>query len=161
MNPKNTSALAYDGSGKVKRDKKDYNVFVAIGDGESQEGMIWEGLGVANKYELDNLIVFIDYNNLQINAFAVVSDSGTLPEESSFFISKGYAFSAVCIRTSTERPEALDKGVFVLAGIDTNSLLQAVETAVELNKNQDHGIPVETYQDQNVSTKVVDRKSVV
>ena len=115
----------------------------------------------ASGFELDKRVImneplgFHDYNNLQMNAFAVVSDSGTLPEESSFFISKGYAFSAVCIRTSTERPEALDKGVFVLAGIDTNSLLQAVETAVELNKNQDHGIPVETYQDQNVSTKVV------
>lgn len=115
----------------------------------------------ASGFELDKRVImneplgFHDYNNLQMNAFAVVSDSGTLPEESSFFISKGYAFSAVCIRTSTERPEALDKGVFVLAGIDEKSLLQAVETAVELNKSQDHGIPVETYQDQNVSTKVV------
>lgn len=115
----------------------------------------------ASGFKLDKRVImneplgFHDYNNLQMNAFAVVSDSGTLPEESSFFISKGYAFSAVCIRTSTERPEALDKGVFVLAGIDEKSLLQAVETAVELNKNQDHGIPVETYQDQNVSTKVV------
>lgn len=112
-------------------------------------------------FKLDKRVIqneplgFHDYNNLQMNSFAVVSDSGTLPEESSYFISKGYAFPAVCIRTSTERPEALDKGVFVLAGIDTNSLLQSVETTVELNKNQDNGIPVETYQDQNVSTKVV------
>lgn len=98
---------------------------------------------------------FHDYNNLQINAFAVVSDSGTLPEESSFFTSVAHPFPAVCIRTSTERPEALDKGCFVLAGIDEKSLLQAVETAVEMNKNGDYGIPVLDYVDENVSTKVV------
>ena len=98
---------------------------------------------------------FHDYNNLQINAFAVVSDSGTLPEESSFFTSAAHPFPAVCIRTSTERPEALDKGCFVLAGIDEKSLLQAVETAVEMNKNGDYGIPVPDYVDENVSSKVV------
>lgn len=98
---------------------------------------------------------FHDYNCLQMNAFAVVSDSGTLPEESSFFTSIGYPFPAVCIRTSTERPEALDKGCFVLAGIDTTSLLQAVDTAVELNRSGEHGIPVPDYVEENVSTKVV------
>ena len=98
---------------------------------------------------------FHDYNCLQMNAFAVVSDSGTLPEESSFFTSIGHPFPAVCIRTSTERPEALDKGGFVLAGIDTVSLLQAVDTAVEMNRAGDHGIPVPDYLDENVSSKVV------
>lgn len=98
---------------------------------------------------------FHDYNCLQMNAYAVVSDSGTLPEESSFFTSVGHPFPAVCIRTSTERPEALDKACFVLAGIDEKSLLQAVDTAVELNKNGDYGIPVSDYVDENVSTKVV------
>lgn len=98
---------------------------------------------------------FHEYNNLQMNAFAVVSDSGTLPEESSFFLSIGSPFPAVCIRTSTERPEALDKGNFVLAGITTEQVLQAVHTAVEMNKNGDFGIPVPDYTDENVSTKVV------
>ena len=98
---------------------------------------------------------FHDYNNLQMNAFAVVSDSGTLPEESSYFTSIGKPFPAVCIRTSTERPEALDKACFVLAGIDEKSLLQAVKTAVELNENADFGIPVPDYVETNVSTKVV------
>ena len=98
---------------------------------------------------------FHDYNKLQMNAFAVVSDSGTLPEESSFFTSVGHPFPAVCIRTSTERPEALDKACFILAGIDKNSLLQAVSTAVDMNKNGDHGIPVPNYVEENVSTKVV------
>ncbi len=98
---------------------------------------------------------FHDYNCLQKNAFAVISDSGTLPEESSFFTSVGCPFPAVCIRTSTERPEALDKACFVLAGIDENSLLQAVETAIEMNKNGDYGIPVPDYIDETVSTKVV------
>ena len=98
---------------------------------------------------------FHDYNCLQMNAFAVVSDSGTLPEESSFFTSIGKPFPAVCIRTSTERPEALDKGCFVLAGIDEHSLLQAVETAVDMVKNGDNGIPVPDYVEENVSTKVV------
>ncbi|MBM6811188.1 UDP-N-acetylglucosamine 2-epimerase (non-hydrolyzing) [Faecalitalea cylindroides] len=98
---------------------------------------------------------FHDYNCLQMNAYAVVSDSGTLPEESSFFTSVGHPFPAICIRTSTERPEALDKGDFILAGIDERSLLQAVDTAVELDKNNDLGIPVPDYVDENVSTKVV------
>ena len=98
---------------------------------------------------------FHDYNCLQMNAFAVVSDSGTLPEESSFFTSIGRPFPAVCIRTSTERPEALDKGCFVLAGIDEKSLLQAVDTAVEMNNEGDHGLPVPNYVDENVSTKIV------
>ena len=98
---------------------------------------------------------FHDYNCLQMNAFAVVSDSGTLPEESSFFTSIGHPFPAVCIRTSTERPEAMDKGCFILAGIDEKSLLQAVDTAVEMCKNGDNGIPVPTYTDENVSTKIV------
>lgn len=98
---------------------------------------------------------FHDYNNLQMNAFAVVSDSGTLPEESSFFLSVGNPIPAVCIRTSTERPEALDKGNFILAGITTEQVLQAVDVAVEMNKNGDLGIPVPDYTDENVSTKVV------
>ena len=98
---------------------------------------------------------FHDYNCLQMNAFAVVSDSGTLPEESSFFTSIGHPFPAVCIRTSTERPEALDKGCFVLSGIDTQGLLQSVDVAVELIKNGHPGIPVPDYVDENVSTKVV------
>ena len=98
---------------------------------------------------------FHDYNKLQMNAFCVVSDSGTLPEESSFFTGVGNPFPAVCIRTSTERPEALDKACFILAGIDEKSLLQAVNTAVEMNKNGDIGIPVPDYTEENVSTKVV------
>lgn len=112
-------------------------------------------------FVLDNRVIrheplgFHDYNNLQMNAYAVVSDSGTLPEESSFFTSIGRPFPAVCIRTSTERPEALDKACFVLAGIDEKSLLQAVDTAVTLNENGDYGIPVPDYVDENVSTKVV------
>ena len=98
---------------------------------------------------------FHDYNNLQMNAFAVVSDSGTLPEESSFFLSIGNPIPAVCIRTSTERPEALDKGNFILAGITGEQVLQAVDVAVEMNRNGDLGIPVPNYVDENVSTKVV------
>lgn len=98
---------------------------------------------------------FHDYNHLQMNAFAVVSDSGTLPEESSFFLSAGHPFPAVCIRTSTERPEALDKADFILAGITTAQVLQAVDTAVEMNRNGDYGIPVPYYTEENVSTKVV------
>lgn len=98
---------------------------------------------------------FHDYNNLQMNAFAVVSDSGTLPEESSYFLSVGSPFPAVCIRTSTERPEALDKGNFILAGITTEQVLQAVDVAVEMNRNGDFGIPVPDYSDENVSNKVV------
>lgn len=112
-------------------------------------------------FKLDSRVIqheplgFHDYNCLQMNAFAVVSDSGTLPEESSFFTSVGHPFPAVCIRTSTERPEALDKGCFVLAGIEGNGLIQAVETAVEMNRNGDYGIPVPDYVEENVSTKVV------
>ena len=98
---------------------------------------------------------FHDYNCLQMNAFAVISDSGTLPEESSFFTSVGHPFPAVCIRTSTERPEALDKGCFVLAGIEGNGLIQAVEIAVEMNHSGDYGIPVPDYVEENVSTKVI------
>ena len=98
---------------------------------------------------------FYDYNNLQINAFAVVSDSGTLPEESSYFLSVCHPFPAVCIRTSTERPEALDKGNFIIAGLETEQVLQAVDVAVEMNKNKDYGIPVTYYRDENVSVKVV------
>lgn len=112
-------------------------------------------------FKLDERVIkhepmgFHDYNNLQMNAFAVVSDSGTLPEESSFFTSVGKPFPAICIRTSTERPEALDKGCFILAGIDEQSLLQAVETAVQMNADGDLGIPVPDYTDENVSDKVV------
>lgn len=112
-------------------------------------------------FKLDKRVIrheplgFHDYNKLQMNAFAVVSDSGTLPEESSFFTSIGKPISAVCIRTSTERPEALDKACFILAGIDEHGLLQAVDTAVEMNKNGDIGIPVPNYTEENVSTKVV------
>ncbi len=115
----------------------------------------------ASQFELDKRVIqheplgFHDYNCLQMNAYAVVSDSGTLPEESSFFTSVGPSFPAVCIRTSTERPEAMDKGCFILAGIDERSLLQAVDTAVEMNKNGDNGLPVPNYTDENVSTKVV------
>ncbi|MEG0270406.1 MAG: UDP-N-acetylglucosamine 2-epimerase (non-hydrolyzing) [Clostridia bacterium] len=112
-------------------------------------------------FKLDSRVIqheplgFHDYNCLQMNAFAVVSDSGTLPEESSFFTSIGHPFPAVCIRTSTERPEALDKACFILAGIDENRLLQAVETAVTLNQNGEYGTPVPDYLDENVSTKVI------
>ena len=115
----------------------------------------------ASGFALDKRVIrheplgFHDYNHLQMNAFAVVSDSGTLPEESSFFTGIGKPFPAVCIRTSTERPEALDKACFVLAGIDEVSLLQAVDTAVALNQNGAHGIPVPDYVEENVSTKVV------
>ncbi len=115
----------------------------------------------ATGFKLDPRVIqneplgFHDYNKLQMNAYAVVSDSGTLPEESSFFTSVGHPFPAVCIRTSTERPEALDKACFVLAGIDERSLLQAVTTAVDMNDSGDHGIPVPNYVEENVSTKVV------
>lgn len=112
-------------------------------------------------FKLDKRVIqheplgFHDYNKLQMNAFCVVSDSGTLPEESSFFTSVGNPFPAVCIRTSTERPEALDKACFILAGIDEKSLLQAVTTAIDMNENGDIGTPVPNYTDENVSTKVV------
>ena len=115
----------------------------------------------ASGFQLDSRVIqheplgFHDYNCLQMNAFAVVSDSGTLPEESSFFTSVGHPFPAICIRTSTERPEALDKACFVLAGIDEKSLLQAVDTAVVMNQNGDYGIPVPDYVEENVSSKVV------
>ena len=115
----------------------------------------------ASSFTLDRRMIqheplgFHDYNCLQMNAFCVVSDSGTLPEESSFFTSIGHPFPAVCIRTSTERPEALDKACFILSGIDEKGLLQAADTAVEMNKNGDFGIPVPDYIEENVSTKVV------
>ena len=115
----------------------------------------------ASGFKLDPRVIrqeplgFHDYNCLQMNAFAVVSDSGTLPEESSFFTSVGKSFPAVCIRTSTERPEALDKGCFILAGINEHDLLQAVDVAVDMVKNGDNGIPVPNYVDENVSTKIV------
>lgn len=115
----------------------------------------------ASGFVLDRRVIqheplgFHDYNCLQMNAFAVVSDSGTLPEESSFFTSIGHPFPAVCIRTSTERPEAIDKACFIIAGIDSGSLLQAVDTAVSLNRDGFDGIPVPDYVDENVSTKVV------
>lgn len=98
---------------------------------------------------------FHDYNNLQMNAFCVVSDSGTLPEESSFFLSVGHPFPAVCIRTSTERPEALDRGNFILAGISENQIISAIDTAVKMNQNGDFGLPVKDYIDENVSVKTV------
>ncbi len=115
----------------------------------------------ASGFQLDSRVIrheplgFHDYNCLQMNAFAVVSDSGTLPEESSFFTSIGHTFPAVCIRTSTERPEALDKGCFIISGIDTKGLLQAVDVAVEMVKNGNNGIPVPDYTDLNASDKVV------
>ena len=115
----------------------------------------------ASGFQLDPRVIqheplgFHDYNCLQMNAFAVVSDSGTLPEESAFFTSVGHPFPAVCIRTSTERPEALDKGCFILAGINDHDLLQAVDVAVEMVSNGDNGIPVPNYTDENVSTKIV------
>lgn len=115
----------------------------------------------ASEFKLDRRVIaheplgFHDYNNLQMNAFAVVSDSGTLPEESSFFLSVDNPIAAVCIRTSTERPEALDKGDFILAGIDEASLLQAVDIAVEMNRNGHLGLPVPNYVDENVSDKIV------
>ena len=115
----------------------------------------------ASGFQLDPRVIrheplgFHDYTHLQMNAFAVVSDSGTLPEESSFFTSVGHPFPAVCIRTSTERPEALDKACFILAGIDEKSLLQAVDTAVQMNLDGDYGVPVPDYVEENVSTKVV------
>ncbi len=116
----------------------------------SQRGFVFDKRVIQNKP-----LGFHDYNNLQMNAFAVVSDSGTLPEESSFFLSVGNPFPSVCIRTSTERPEALDKGNFILAGITEQQVLQAVDTAVLMNSNGDFGIPVPNYTDENVSTKVV------
>ena len=115
----------------------------------------------ASGFELDKRVIrheplgFHDYNHLQMNAFCVVSDSGTLPEESSFFTSIGNPFPAVCIRTSTERPEALDKACFILAGIDEKRLLQAVDTAVSMTEDGNHGIPVPDYTEELVSTKVV------
>lgn len=120
-----------------------------------------EQMKADGKFELDSRVIqqeplgFHDYNCLQMHAFAVVSDSGTLPEESSFFTSVGHPFPAVCIRTSTERPEALDKACFILSGIDERGLLQAVDIAVEMNRNGDYGIPVPNYIEENVSSKVV------
>ena len=113
------------------------------------------GFPLDERVRMHTQLGFHDYNKLQMNAFAVISDSGTLPEESSFFTSIGHPFPAVCIRTSTERPEALDKACFILAGIDEHSLLQAVDTAVAMNLSGDSGIPVPDYVEENVSTKVV------
>ena len=113
------------------------------------------GFQLDSRVRMNEPLGFHDYNCLQMNAFCCVSDSGTLPEESSFFTSVGHPFPAVCIRTSTERPEALDKACFVLAGIDEKSLLQAVDTAVQMNLSGDYGIPVPDYVEENVSTKVV------
>ena len=121
----------------------------------SRNRLAASGFTLDSRVQVQQPLGFHDYNCLQMNAFAVVSDSGTLPEESSFFTSVGHSFPAVCIRTSTERPEALDKGCFILAGIDEKSLLQAVDTAVDMVKEGDNGIPVPNYVDENVSTKVV------
>lgn len=121
----------------------------------SRNRLAASGFQLDPRVQVQQPLGFHDYNCLQMNAFAVVSDSGTLPEESSFFTSVGHPFPAVCIRTSTERPESLDKAGFILSGIDTNGLLQSVDTAVELVKNGDYGTPVPNYTDENVSTKVV------
>ena len=121
----------------------------------SRNRLLVSGFQLDPRVQVQQPLGFHDYNCLQMNAFAVVSDSGTLPEESSFFTSVGHPFPAICIRTSTERPESLDKAGFILSGIDTNGLLQSVDTAVELVKNGDYGIPVPNYSDENVSTKVV------
>ena len=121
----------------------------------SKKRLVETGFKLDRRVVMHEPLGFHDYNNLQMNAYTVVSDSGTLPEESSYYTSIEKPIPAVCIRTSTERPEALDKGSFVLAGIDERSLLQAVETAVEMNKDNDLGIPVPDYVEENVSTKVV------
>ena len=121
----------------------------------SKKRLVETGFKLDRRVVMHEPLGFHDYNNLQMNAYTVVSDSGTLPEESSYYTSIEKPIPAVCIRTSTERPEALDKGSFVLAGIDESSLLQAVETAVEMNKDNDLGIPVPDYVEENVSTKVV------
>ena len=121
----------------------------------SKKRLVETGFKLDRRVMMHEPLGFHDYNNLQINAYAVVSDSGTLPEESSYYTSIEKPIPAVCIRTSTERPEALDKGSFVLAGIDESSLLQAVETAAEMNEDNDLGIPVPDYVEENVSTKVV------
>ncbi|WP_305140285.1 non-hydrolyzing UDP-N-acetylglucosamine 2-epimerase [Thomasclavelia cocleata] len=121
----------------------------------SKKRLVETGFKLDKRVVMHEPLGFHDYNNLQMNAYAVVSDSGTLPEESSYYTSIEKPIPAVCIRTSTERPEALDKGSFVLAGIDERSLLQAVETAVEMNEDNDLGIPVPDYVEENVSTKVV------
>ena len=121
----------------------------------SRKFLLQRGFKLDERIRLHEPLGFHDYNNLQMNAFCVISDSGTLPEESSFYISVGRPFPAVCIRTSTERPEAMDKGCFILAGIDTKSLLQAVDTAVQMNADGEYGIPVPDYVEENVSTKVV------
>lgn len=121
----------------------------------SKKRLLESGFKLDKRVIMHEPLGFHDYNCLQMNAFCVVSDSGTLPEESSFFLSVSRPFPAVCIRTSTERPEALDKACFILSGIDEKGLLQSVETAVEMNKNGDYGIPVPYYTEENVSTKVV------
>ncbi len=121
----------------------------------SKKRLSESGFKLSDKVRMHEPLGFHDYNKLQIKAFCVVSDSGTLPEESSFYIGEGMAFPAVCIRTSTERPEALDKGDFILAGIDEKGLLQAVETAVSMHEDKAFGIPVPVYTDENVSDKAV------
>ena len=121
----------------------------------SRNRLAASGFQLDSRVQVQQPLGFHDYNCLQMNSFAVVSDSGTLPEESSFFTSIGHPFPAVCIRTSTERPESLDKAGFILSGIDEKGLLQSVDTAVELVKSGDYGTPVPNYIDENVSTKVV------
>ena len=121
----------------------------------SRNRLAASGFQLDSRVQVQQPLGFHDYNCLQMNSFAVVSDSGTLPEESSFFTSVGHPFPAVCIRTSTERPESLDKAGFILSGIDEKGLLQSVDTAVELVKSGDYGTPVPNYIDENVSTKVV------
>ncbi|MCI8327966.1 MAG: UDP-N-acetylglucosamine 2-epimerase (non-hydrolyzing) [Lachnospiraceae bacterium] len=153
----------------IDTDKNFQNLFTAINElakkydvpilyschPRSKKFLEQRGFQLDKRVELHEPLGFHDYNHLQMNAFAVVSDSGTLPEESSYFNSLGHPFPAVCIRTSTERPEALDKGNFILAGITTEQVLQAVDTAVEMVKNGDNGLDVPNYVDENVSTKVV------
>ena len=152
---------------RVAADSRDfnYNKFIVNGEVHTMADEAYTSHNTkrleTSGFKLDPRVIqheplgFHDYNCLQMNAFCVVSDSGTLPEESSFFTSVGHPFPAVCIRTSTERPEALDKADFILSGIDEKGLLQSVDTAVEMNRNDDIGLPVPNYVDENVSTKVV------
>ena len=142
-NKKNVHSTVYE---KIALEISDYNAKKTLEE---------TGFKLDSRVIMHEPLGFHDYNNLQMNAFCVVSDSGTLPEESSFYTSKGESFPAVCIRTSTERPEALDKACFILAGIDKKNLLQAVETAVDMNIDGNIGIPVSDYVEENVSTKVV------
>ena len=159
------SVCDFGSTGRVVRELADilianeHDAYIAYGYGNTTFSQSFKIGGILENH-FHNLFFtrflgFHDYNCLQMNAFAVVSDSGTLPEESSFFTSVGHSFPAVCIRTSTERPEALDKGCFNLAGINEHDLLQAVDVAVEMVRNEDNGIPVPNYTDENVSTKIV------